>query len=128
MPFDNPHQTPFGDLELLMDARGRISSREAWGQGHFQKERRRCLVAALSLTCGNRSLGMPNRTQLRLSRLVAMHMSSNAPFWVRHRFMPARRRLIAFNDDLLTNHEDVMTLLDRAIEHLASTEPVCVAA
>ena len=27
MPFDNPHQMPFGDLELLMEARGRISSR-----------------------------------------------------------------------------------------------------
>jgi hypothetical protein len=30
MPFDDPHQTPFGDLELLMEARGRISRREAW--------------------------------------------------------------------------------------------------
>ena len=37
MPFDNPHQTPFGDLELLMEARGRISSRDTWVQGHFQK-------------------------------------------------------------------------------------------
>ena len=31
MPFDNPHQTPFGDLELLMEARGRISSRRTFG-------------------------------------------------------------------------------------------------
>jgi hypothetical protein len=85
-------------------------------------------VASLSLTCGSRSFGMPNRTELRLSRLVAMHMPSNAPFWVRHRFMPARQRLIAFNDDLLTHHEDVIALLDRAIEHLASTAPVRVAA
>ena len=128
MPFDNPHQTPFGDLELLMEARGRISSRDTWVQGHFQKRGRYCLVASLSLTCGSRSFGMPNRTELRLSRLVAMHMSSNAPFLVRHRFMPARWRLIAFNDDLLTHHEDVIALLDRAIEHLASTAPVCVAA
>ena len=128
MPFDNPHQTPFGDLELLMEARGRISSRDTWVQGHFQKRGRYCLVASLSLTCGSRSFGMPNRTELRLSRLVAMHMPSNAPFWIRHRFMPARRRLIAFNDDLLTHHEDVIALLDRAIEHLASTAPVCVAA
>jgi hypothetical protein len=30
MPFDNPHQTPFGDLELLMETRGRISGRETW--------------------------------------------------------------------------------------------------
>ena len=82
MPFDNPHQTPFGDLELLMEARGRISSREAWVRGHFQKERRYCLVAALSLTCGSRSFGVSNRTELRLSRLVAMHMPPDAPFWI----------------------------------------------
>jgi hypothetical protein len=128
MPFDNPHQTPFGDLELLMEARGRISSRDTWVQGHFQKERRYCLVASLSSTCGSRSFGMPNRTELRLSRLVAIQMPSDAPFWIRLKLMPARWRLIAFNDDLLTHHEDVMTLLDRAIEHLASTAPVCVAA
>ena len=128
MPFDNPHQTPFGDLELLMEARGRISSRDTWVQGHFRKEGRYCLVASLSLTCGSRNFGMPNRTELRLSRLVAMQMPSNAPFLIRHRFMPARRRLIAFNDDLLTRHEDVMALLDRAIDHLASAAPVCVAA
>ena len=128
MPFDNPHQTPFGDLELLMEARGRISSRYTWVQGHFQRDGRYCLVASLSLTCGTRSFGMPNRTEQRLSRLIAKQMPSDAPFWIRHRFMPARRRLIAFNDDLLTRHEDVMALFDRTIEHLASSTQVCVAA
>ena len=123
MPFDNPHQMPFGDLELLIEARRRISRRDAWVRGHFRKGGRYCLVASLSLTC----VGMPNRTEQRLSRLIAMQMPSNAPFWVRHRFMPARRRLTAFNDDLLTRHEDVMALFDRAIEHLASKAPVCVA-
>ena len=128
MPFDNPHQMPFGDLELLMEARGRISSRYTWVQGHFQRDGRYCLVASLSLTCGTRSFGMPNRTEQRLSRLIAKQMPSDAPFWIRHRFMPARRRLIAFNDDLFTHHEDVIALFDRAIEHLASTAPVFVAA
>ena len=128
MPFDNPHQTPYGDLELLIEARGRISSREAWIRGHFRKGGRYCLVAALSLTCGSRSFGLPNRTELRLSRLIAMQMPSDAPFWIRYRFMPARRRLIAFNDDLFTHHEDVIALFDRAIEHLASSTQVCVAA
>ena len=47
MPFDNPHQTPFGDLERLMEARGRISRREAWVRGPFPERRRYCLVAAL---------------------------------------------------------------------------------
>jgi hypothetical protein len=49
MPFDNPHQTPYGDLELLMKARGRISERDAWVRGHFQKGGRYCMVASLSL-------------------------------------------------------------------------------
>jgi hypothetical protein len=128
MPFDNPHQTPFGDLELLMEARDRISSRDTWVQGHFQKRGRYCLVASLSLTCGTRSFGMPNRTEQRLCRLIANQMPSDAPFWIRHRFMPSRRRLIAFNDDLLTQHHDVIALLDRTIGHLASTVPVRVAA
>jgi hypothetical protein len=35
---------------------------------------------------------------------------------------------MAFNDDLLTLHEDVIAIFDRAIEHLASTAPVFVAA
>jgi hypothetical protein len=128
MPFDNPRQTPFGDLELLMEARGRISSRDTWVQGHFQKERRYCLVAALSLTCGSRSFGMPNRKEQRLSRLIAMQMPSSAPFLIRYRFMPARRRLTAFNDDLLTQHEDVLALLDRTIDHFARAAPLRVPA
>jgi hypothetical protein len=30
MPFDAPYQPPFGDIELLMDARSRISDRKSW--------------------------------------------------------------------------------------------------
>ena len=71
MPFDNPHQTPFGDLELLMEARGRISSRDTWVQGHFQKRGRYCLVASLSLTCGSRRFGMSKPAEQRLCRLLA---------------------------------------------------------
>ena len=123
MPFDNPHQTPFGDLERLLETRGRISRSDAWVRGHYRKGGRYCLAAALSLMCGSRSLYMPNRTERRLSRLIAMQMPFNAPFWIRHRFMPARRRLIAFNDDPHTRHDDVLALLDRTIDHLASTAP-----
>ena len=53
MPFDAPYQTPFGDIELLTDARRRISSRKTWVQGSFQDGDRHCLVAALSLACGS---------------------------------------------------------------------------
>ena len=55
MPFDAPYQTPFGDIELLTDARSRISNRKSWVQGRFQDGDRHCLVAALSLACGSRS-------------------------------------------------------------------------
>jgi hypothetical protein len=33
MPFDNPHQTPFGDIEILTDARNRIASQNTWLSG-----------------------------------------------------------------------------------------------
>ena len=64
MPFDNPHQMPFGDLELLMEARGRISSREAWVRAISKKMGATVSWPSLSLTCGSRSFGMPNRTEL----------------------------------------------------------------
>jgi hypothetical protein len=83
MPFDNPCQMPFGDLELIMEVRGCISSRTAWVQGHFRKEGRYCLVAALSLTCGSRSFAMPNPTERRLARLITAEIPPNALFCIR---------------------------------------------
>ena len=55
-------------------------------------------------------------------------MPTNVPFWMRHRLMPARRRLIAFNDNRNTRHDDVLALLDRTIGHLVSAGPIRVAA
>ena len=129
MPFDNPHQ---GAIRRSRTAGG--GSRSHLQQGHLEfkaisrKEGAYCLVASLSSTCGSRSFGMPNRTELRLSRLVVMQMPPDAPFWMRHRFLPARRRLIAFNDDLLTQHEDVMALLTGLsivwrVRHRSSSPP-----
>ncbi len=54
MPFDNPHQAPFGDIELLREARSRISSKGDWVQGRFRDGHRECLVAALSVVSGSR--------------------------------------------------------------------------
>ena len=36
MPFDNPHQSPFGDIEILIDARGRIASRATSVKGRYR--------------------------------------------------------------------------------------------
>ena len=128
MPFDAPYQTPFGDIELLTDARSRISNRKTWVQGSFQDGDRHCLVAALSLACGGRSFHMPNRTEKRLARLIAKQMPPDAPFMTRCRFIPARPRLMSLNDDPRTTHEDVMALFDRTISHLARTAPISVPA
>ena len=128
MPFDSPHQIPFGDIELLMDARSRISNRRSWVQGRFQDGDRHCLVAALSLACGSRSYHMPNRTEKRLARLIAMQISPDAPFLIRCRLMSARYRLMSLNDDPRTAHDDLMALFDRTIDHLARTGPISVPA
>src|SRR3974377_518287 len=63
MPFDNPRQPPFGDIELLWDARSRIGRKGDWVQGRFQDGNRHCLVAALSLAAGRASFNMPKRLE-----------------------------------------------------------------
>ena len=63
MPFDAPYQTPFGDIELLTDARSRIANRNLWVRHRFEDVDRHCLVAALSLACGSRSFQLPNQTE-----------------------------------------------------------------
>jgi hypothetical protein len=125
MPFDAPYQTPFGDIELLTDARSLISNRKSWVQGRFQDGDRHCLVAALSLACGSRSFHVPNRTEKRLARLLASRLPPHEPFLIR---FVARQRLMWFNDDTRTSHEDVIALFDRTISHLASTAPISVPA
>lgn len=127
MPFDNPHRIPFGDVELLREARSRISSRRDWVQGRFRDGHRECLVAALSVVSGSRGFNMPNRLERRLARLLAVHIPHRR-FWARFRLIPARQRLIIFNDGLRTRHEDVMALFDHAIDHLTSKVSMYVAA
>jgi hypothetical protein len=124
MPLDNPYRTPFGDLGLLADAQDRISTRNTWVQGRFKDGNRRCLVAALSVASGSSSFELPNQTERRLARLLAAHIPRTAPFWARIRLVPARQRLMWFNDSPRTGHEDVMALFDRTFCHLANTAPV----
>jgi hypothetical protein len=128
MPFDAAYQTPFGDIELLTDARSRISNRGSWIQNCFRDGDRHCLIAALSLACGSRSFQMPNRTEKRLARLIAKQIPPDAPFMTRCGLIPARQRLISLNDYPSTTHEDVMALFDRTISHLASKTPISVSA
>jgi hypothetical protein len=71
MPFDNPHQAPFGDLELLLDARRLISDRGHWVKRRFQDGNRLCLVAALSSVSVSQGSGMASWVERRLNRLLA---------------------------------------------------------
>ena len=119
VPFDNPHHSPFGDLELLMEARSRISSRGNWIQGRFQDGNRYCLIMALSTACGSRSVNLPNRTERSLARLLAANVPERG-FWTRSKLLSARRRLMWFNDDARTSHDDVMEVFDRTICQLTT--------
>ena len=125
MPFDAAYPTSFGDIELLTDARSRISNRGSWIQNCFRDGDRHCLIAALSLACASRSFQMPNRTEKRLARLLATRLPPDGPFLIR---FVARQRLMWFNDDSRTSHEDVIALFDRTISHLASTASISVPA
>ena len=127
MPFDNPPQTPFGDVGLLADARSRIAEDGDWLKDRFQDGNRRCLVGALSLVAGSRSFDAPNRVERRLARRLAEQLPPQFAGWVaKMKFVTSRHRLIWFNDDPGTRHEDVIALFDRAIDHLTIKAPVCV--
>lgn len=128
MPFDFPHQAPVGDLEILVDARARMSGENMWVKGRFEDGDRHCLVAALSLACGSRSFNIPNRTERRLARLLAKQLSPDLPWRMRSRLVPARSRLMSFNDYPRTRQGDVDALFDRTISCLVSNSPALVPA
>ena len=124
MPFDNPPDGRFGDIELLWDARRRIGDTSRWVQGRYSDGDSLCLVAALSVAAGSQSFNTPNRTERRLARLVAAQLPQRVPPWARLQVFTARQRLMWFNDSLGTRHEDVVTLLDSAISSAARQAPI----
>lgn len=128
MPFDHPTPAPIGDLDILLDTRDRIESRERWIQKLFEDGDRHCLVAALSLACRSPSFYAPNKLERRLARMLARQLPPEAPWWTRFELVPARRRLMSFNDDRRTRHENVIALIDRTIQHLMAGVPQLVSA
>ena len=128
MPFDNPHQTQFGDIDLLLAARSRLSDKNDWVQRHYQHGDRLCLVAALSVAAGSLDFQTPNRAERRLARLVAAQLPGTIPPWARLRLFTARQRLMWFNDNPSTKHEDVLALVDRAIDCALSRAPAYISA
>ena len=128
MQFDDPYQTPFGDIEILTDARNRISDQDKWIKGRFRDGDRHCLVDALSLASGSRSVHLPNCTERRLARVLAKQLRPGSRIWNTVPLIPARQRLIWFNDSFRTKHDDVMSLFDRTIHHAANGVPRYVSA
>jgi hypothetical protein len=126
MPFDHPNSAPIGDLGILLDTRDRIERREKWLQQHFEDGDRHCLVAALSLACGSPGFFAPNRLERRLARVLARQLPRQVPWWMRFRLVSARRRLMSFNDDRQTRHEDVIALVDRTVQSLMVKVPQSV--
>jgi hypothetical protein len=118
MPFDNPHQTSFGDLDVLEDARSRIFTQDRWVKRRFQVDERLCVVATLSLAAGSRHFDLPNRTERRLTRLLAAQIPPTRPFFKRITLVSARQRLIRYNDSSSTSHQEAIALFDRTIHHL----------
>jgi hypothetical protein len=128
MPFDNPHQTQFGDIDLLLDARSRLSSSGGWVQQRYQDGNRLCLVAALSVAAGSPDFRTPNRAERELARLVAAQLPDTVPRWARFRLFSARQRLMWFNDSPRTKHEDVVALIGRTIDCALSRAPAHIQA
>jgi len=128
MPFDSPPDGRLGDIQLLWAARNRIGHESGWVQSHYSDGDRLCLVAVLSVVAGSTSFDAPNLTERRLARLLADQLPDSVPAWARLKFFTARQRLIWFNDSPHTKHQDVLALMDRAIDREASRTPVQVPA
>jgi hypothetical protein len=123
MPYDDPHELPFTDIDILVDAQGRIASDSTWAKYTFKDGDRLCLVAALSLASGSRCFNAPNETEQRLARILAHQLPPDAPILARLWFIRSRQRLMWFNDSRRASHADVLAVFDRAIEHLAIKVP-----
>jgi hypothetical protein len=128
MPFDNAFEGPFGDIEILMDARRRIADSGHWLRGQFRYRDRHCLVAALSVASQSPGFDRPNQTERRLARTLVRQLPRTAGISKYLIFATARYRLATFNDRRRTQHEDVLELFDRTIEHLQARVPMTLVA
>jgi hypothetical protein len=124
MPFDIPYDSPFGDIRVLIDARSRINDKHHWLQRQFRYRDRHCLVAALSVASQSPGFDRPNQTEQRLASVLVRHLPRRAGLSKFLIFATARYRLTTFNDRCRTQHEDVLELFDRTIEHLQAKVPL----
>src|SRR5215472_14837239 len=98
MPFDNLNRAPVGDLAILIEVRERVSGEHQWLKRGYTDGNRNCLVAALSLACSSPGFLISNKVERRLARILVKHLPPAMPFWIRIGLLPARHRLMWFND------------------------------
>jgi hypothetical protein len=127
MPFDNPYDSPFVDIRILVDARSRIADKSHWVKDKFRSGDRRCLVAALSEASLSPGFDRPNQTERRLAQNLVRQLPWKAGLSTYLICATDRYRLMIFNDRRRTRHEDVLALLDRTIEHLQTGAPLYTA-
>jgi hypothetical protein len=113
----------FGDTEILINARSRVSDADHWLQFAYQGRGRLCLMAALSLASNSRNFDRPSASERRLARIMVKKLS-NGSIWKWLVFLTPRYRLMLFNDYSRTSHADVVALFDRAIHHLEAKSPL----
>lgn len=113
MPFDNPHEIPFGDIELLKMARCYIEDPRKWIQGRYIHGTRYCAIGALGMATCNRVWPLSHQGN-RLARRLCQEMSY--PRRLLSYISTAKIALISFNDS--SEHKDVIAIFDKAISRL----------
>ena len=122
MSFDGPHECPFGDIDQLVAARGRIASPNQWTKGALSRDDNRyCVVGALKKVCGSLGDSRLTRAELRLAGLLANQLPKRNIILGALLHRSPVRRLMKFNDNRWTRHSAVLALFDRAIERLQVT-------
>lgn len=117
MPFDAMVAQSPSDADLLCRARSYIDTPNRWLKGAYmiKSQRRYCATAALAKACNVRRFWRSNNQLRHLTRLLVKELPREGVFsrWC----LTSRARLVHFNDQATTSHQDMMALFNRAITH-----------
>ena len=119
MPFDNPPEQHLPiELILLRLARSSIDQPNKWAKRCFFDGRggnRYCAFEAIRIACDGLGISLQKRLVRALAREIPLGFHATICF------LPAKAKVIIYNDSKQTTHEMVMRMYDRAIARL---EPV----
>lgn len=146
MPFDGPlPQSSQTDLEILKQVRNLLRDRISWCVREYSTIRRvepvdptyahligghcieaYCLIGALAKAAGNRNVLGPTPVEERVIRVLygALPLGHR----IRHRMLfplqtitTMRSAVIKYNDGSSRMHQDILTVLDKAIARMSGT-------